>query len=174
MIICLLGYMGSGKSHISKILSKKINLPWIDLDHYLSRQEGQNISEIFKKRGEIYFRHREHQALQEILFQSTPCILSLGGGTPAYYNNMDLVTEHSESFFLQASIPTLVQRLSRSRNKRPLLTHLEESQLPEYIAKHLMERNPYYQRARHRILCDSLSGEEISDIIFNLLPPLRS
>ena len=84
MIISLLGYMGSGKSHISKNLSKKINFKLIDLDQQISDEHQQTIPEIFEKKGEIYFRKEEKRILEELLNSDENLILSLGGGTPVY------------------------------------------------------------------------------------------
>ena len=105
MIISLLGYMGSGKSHISKNLSQKINFKLIDLDQKISEQHGISIPEIFQTRGEIYFRKEEKRILEQLLNSEENLILSLGGGTPVYYNNMNIINEKSKSIFLRASVP---------------------------------------------------------------------
>ena len=111
MIISLIGYMGSGESHISKVLSQKLHLKLIDLDKEISLKNNLSIPEIFKQKGEIYFRKQERALLEEVLATSENCILSLGGGTPAYYNNMELITNSSESIFLRTSVKTLTERL---------------------------------------------------------------
>jgi len=94
MIISLIGYMGSGKSHVSKNLSKKLNFPLIDLDQRISEEHLLSIPEIFQKKGEIFFRKEEKRILETILNEEKDIILSLGGGTPVYYNNMDLINEN--------------------------------------------------------------------------------
>lgn len=169
MIISLLGYMGSGKSHISKNLSQKINFKLIDLDQKISEEHQQSIPEIFEKRGEIYFRKEEKRILEELLNSEEDLVLSLGGGTPVYYENMNIINEKSKSFFLRASVRTLTNRVLLQKHSRPLIAKLEDSDIPEFIAKHLFERNPYYSKAHFTIDTDSKNAVEISDHIIELL-----
>ena len=165
MIISLIGYMGSGKSHISKVLSQKLNLKLIDLDKQISQKFNLTIPEIFEKRGEIYFRKEERILLEEILNTEKDCILSLGGGTPAYYNNIDLINEKSESIYLQTSVRTLVERLSKQKQKRPLIARIPDEDLPEFIAKHLFERQIFYGQAKYSVSTNYKTPEEIVDEI---------
>lgn len=169
MVISLLGYMGSGKSHISKNLSQKINFKLIDLDQKISEEHQQTIPEIFEKRGEIYFRKEEKRILEEILSSNEDLVLSLGGGTPVYYENMNIINEKSKSFFLRASVNTLTQRVLLQKNSRPLISKLKDSDIPEFIAKHLFERNPYYSKAHFTIDTDSQNATEVSNEIIKLL-----
>ncbi|WDF48127.1 shikimate kinase [Chryseobacterium sp. KACC 21268] len=169
MIISLLGYMGSGKSHISKNLSQKINFKLIDLDQKISEEHQQTIPEIFEKRGEIYFRKEEKRILEEILTTEENLVLSLGGGTPVYYENMEIINEKSKSFFLRASVNTLTKRVLLQKNTRPLIAKLEDSDVPEFIAKHLFERNLYYSKAHFTIDTDSKNAAEVSEEITKLL-----
>ncbi|MGI9652980.1 shikimate kinase [Chryseobacterium sp. RLHN22] len=161
MIISLIGYMGSGKSHISKILSDKINFKLIDLDKEISWRNKLTIPEIFEKKGEIYFRKLERETLEEILATRENIVLSLGGGTPVYYNNMEIINHNSKSIFLRASIPTLVERLSKQKEKRPLIAKITDEDLPEFIAKHLFERNIFYSKAQFSISTDNKTPEDI-------------
>ena len=169
MIISVIGYMGSGKSHISKSLSKKINFKFFDLDNEIISIHKMKITEIFATRGEIYFRKEENKILKEILNTKEDIILSLGGGTPVYYNNIDLINEWSESIFLQASVPTLTDRLLKQKSKRPLIANIKDEDLPEFIAKHLFERNPYYSKAKHIINTDKKNPETIVQEIIDTL-----
>jgi Shikimate kinase len=161
MIISLVGYMGSGKSHISKILSEKLNFKLIDLDKEISRRNKLTIPEIFSKRGEIFFRKLEREALEEILATEENVILSLGGGTPAYYNNMEIINNNSKSIFLKASIATLLERLTKQKEKRPLIANISDEDLPEFIAKHLFERNVFYSKAQFSVNTDNREPETI-------------
>lgn len=165
MIISLLGYMGSGKSHVSKNLSHKLNFPLIDLDHQISQELQLSIPEIFEKKGELYFRKQEKRILEDILDSENNLILSLGGGTPVYYNNMAIINERSKSFFLRASINTLAQRLILNKPSRPIIAKFNDEDIPEFIAKHLFERNPFYAKAHHIIDTDSKTADEISEEI---------
>lgn len=162
MIISLIGYMGSGKSHISKLLSREMDLKLIDLDKEISLQCKMPISEIFEKKGELFFRRAEREKLEEILAKDKNCVLSLGGGTPAYYNNMEIINQNSESVFLRTSVGTLAERLSRQKSKRPIIAKINEQDLPEFIAKHLFERNQFYSMAKFTLDTDRKTPGEIS------------
>ncbi|REC48673.1 MULTISPECIES: shikimate kinase [Chryseobacterium] len=161
MIISLVGYMGSGKSHISKILSDKLNFKLIDLDKEISKRNKMTIPEIFDKKGEIYFRKLERETLEEILASEKNTILSLGGGTPVYYNNMEIINHNSKSVFLRASVATLAERLSKQKEKRPLIVNITDENLAEFIAKHLFERNDFYNKAQVSVITDNRTPEDI-------------
>ncbi len=170
MKIVLLGYMASGKSSIGKLLSKSLNINFIDLDDYIIEKEKKSISSIFKEKGEIYFRRIEHQYLKEIIENYSNFILSLGGGTPCYANNMENINDKSiNSIYLQANIPTLVNRLIKEKSDRPLIASLEDKQLPEFVAKHLFERRFYYEQAKHTIKIDNKTIETIATEIKDIL-----
>lgn len=169
MIISLVGYMGSGKSHISKILSDKINFKLIDLDKEISRRNKLTIPEIFEKKGEIHFRKLERETLEEILATQENIVLSLGGGTPVYYNNMEIINNNSKSFFLRASISTLAERISKQKEKRPLIAKIADEDIPEFIAKHLFERNVFYSKAQFSINTDNKNPEDIIQEIIEKL-----
>lgn len=173
MVISLAGYMGCGKSHISKILTTQLNFRLVDLDKEIISHTGMAIAEIFSQRGELYFRKKEHEILKEALNSSTDTVLSLGGGTPAYFNNMELINSSSTSFYLRASVRTLAERLARQKAKRPLIAHLTDEALPEFIAKHLFERNPFYNRCHYIIDTDHRTPEEICAEIVKHLPPVH-
>lgn len=169
MIISLVGYMGSGKSHVSKILSEKLNFKLIDLDREISRRNKLTIPEIFEKKGEIYFRKLERETLEEILATQENIILSLGGGTPVYYNNMEIINLNSKSVFLKASVTSLTERLSKQKEKRPLIANISDENLPEFIAKHLFERNEFYNKAQFSVNTDSRDPEDIVNEIIEKL-----
>ncbi len=169
MIISLVGYMGSGKSHISKILSDKLHFKLIDLDKEIFLRNKLTIPEIFEKKGEIYFRKLERETLEEILAGEENLVLSLGGGTPVYYNNMEIINNNSKSVFLRASVSTLADRLSKQKEKRPLIARIPEEELPEFIAKHLFERNPFYGKAQFTVSTDHREPEDIVNEIVEKL-----
>ena len=157
--------MGSGKTLVSKELSILNNLKIFDLDTEISKQNNSSIAEIFKKKGEIFFRKTEKEVLEKILSTEKNIILSLGGGTPCYYNNIDSINEKTISVFLKTNVKNLAQRLSSEKDKRPLIQNISNEDLPEFIAKHLFERNPFYNQAKITINTDSLSAREIAEEI---------
>jgi shikimate kinase len=168
MRIVLLGYMGSGKSTVGKLLAQHLNFQFLDLDDYIESQLNASISSIFKDKGEIYFRKKETELLHKALHEMDNFVLSVGGGTPCYANNMNIILEETPwVFYLKCSIPTLVKRLSRGKEHRPLIAHLKEEEIPEFIGKHLFERSPFYSRAHKTILCDTKSAQTISTEIQN-------
>ena len=165
MIISLIGYMGSGKSHISKLLTQKLQFKLIDLDKEISLKNKLSISEIFEKKGEIYFRKQERLMLEDVLATRENSVLSLGGGTPAYYDNMEFINTHSQSVFLRTSVKTLAERLLKQKQKRPLIAAQTDEGLPEFIAKHLFERNYYYSQAKFTVDTDGKDPADIADEI---------
>jgi shikimate kinase len=164
MKIILLGYMGSGKTSVGKRLAKKVFAPFYDLDHYIEHKEGASIAEIFQNKGEIYFRKIEHKYLQEFLQEKDNYILSLGGGTPCYAGNMSIILAQEDvtSIYLQANIPTLKERISKNKKKRPLVASLDDEKMAEFIAKHLFERKNFYEQA-HEIV--TVNQKDIDTIV---------
>lgn len=165
MKIVLLGYMASGKSAVGRILAKKMNLQFIDLDDFIEQKEKNSISEIFELKGEIYFRRIEGIYLQEVLNLSENCIISLGGGTPCYGNNMEFINNKAISFYLNASIQTIFNRLQGETSQRPLVASIGKDNLKEYLGKHLFERNPFYQKANFTI---SVDNQDLNDVVKNI------
>lgn len=172
MKVFLVGYMASGKTTIGNELAKKMNFEFIDLDQYIERREDLTVSEIFKLKGEIYFRKKEAFYLSELISGQSNAIVSLGGGTPCYGNNMELLlgSKNSTTIYLKASLKELVNRLIKDKQNRPLIAHLEtEDELFEFIGKHLFERSNYYSRASKVINVDNkLTEEIIEEIVFSL------
>lgn len=163
MKIVLLGYMASGKSTIGKKLAKSMTMNFIDLDDYIIEHEKMSIADIFKTNGEIYFRLKEHQYLKEILLKSGDFVLSLGGGTPCYANNIEEINKGDTiSVYLNGSISTLVNRLKKKKAKRPLIASLGDDQIPEFVAKHLFERRFFYEQAKITIRIDDNTEDEVT------------
>lgn len=172
MNIVLLGYMASGKTSIGKILAKNLDYSFLDLDDIIEENEKKSVQDIFKFKGEIYFRKRESYYLKRVLNENDKMVLSLGGGTPCYGNNMTLLlsAHNTKTIFLKATIPTLVERLMNEKNKRPLISHIDsEEELTEFIAKHLFERSQYYSQANLIISADNKTGQEIAEAIISNL-----
>ena len=163
MKIILLGYMGSGKTTIGIQLAKKLFLNFTDLDEFIEEKEQKLIKEIFEQKGEIYFRKIEHKYLKQFIKENESYVLSLGGGTPCYAGNLDLILhdKNNLSFYLRGSISTLFKRLSENKFKRPLINDLSDNQLTEYIAKHLFERSVFYDKATYKISIDDKEVQEI-------------
>ncbi|WP_298764215.1 shikimate kinase [uncultured Polaribacter sp.] len=163
MQIILLGYMASGKSSIGKKLAKNLSLNFLDLDDYISEQEKMTIPEIFKVKGEIYFRKIEHLYLKEILKKEEDFLLALGGGTPCYANNMNEINKTDAiSVYLNGNTNTMIARAIKKKAKRPIIASLEDEKIPEFVAKHLFERRPFYEQAKITIKIDDKSKKEVA------------
>jgi shikimate kinase len=162
MKIVLLGYMGSGKSTIGRQLAHDLNLTFIDLDRYIENREQEKIPTIFNQRGELYFRKKEHEYLNDILLEKQDFVLATGGGTPCYSDNMAVITSNTAaSFYLKLSVKGLVDRLIKEKADRPLIKNIPDTDLSEFIGKHLFERSYYYNQAEHRINIDNKVPIEI-------------
>lgn len=172
MIVVLIGYMASGKSTLGRILADKLNYTFIDLDDFIEENEKKSIKEIFKSKGEIYFRGLETASLKGILSEKDNVILSLGGGTPCYGNNMDAILNSNNvtSIYLKASIATIIDRLKGEKGKRPLIAHIEtDDLLAEFIGKHLFERSQFYNKAKITVSTDNKTEKDIiEELIFKL------
>jgi shikimate kinase len=166
MKIILVGYMGSGKSTIGKQLSKSVGITFYDLDEIIQKTENETIKNIFETKGEVYFRKIESLIFRNFIKNTNDFILSLGGGTPCYANNHEILQQQEiHSFYLKGSIDTLVDRLFYEKENRPLIAKLSESELEEYIRKHLFDRSYYYLQSKEVVVIDNKSIETISDEI---------
>ena len=163
--------MGSGKSAVGRRIASVNSMEYIDLDDYIEKKEGRSVTEIFKAKGEIYFRKCETAYLIELLDNKNNLLLSLGGGTPCFGNNINVINnlKNGISIYLKTSIVELSKRLFTERSKRPLIAHTKDNgELSEFIAKHIFERSTYYNQANYTVITDGRAIVEISDEIINL------
>jgi shikimate kinase len=168
--IILLGYMGCGKSTIANRLSKSTNIPFVDLDKIIEERTNLSINKIFEQYGEIYFRKLEHEVFVELLNSPENLIIGLGGGTPCYANNHELLKgDNIMSIYLQASIETLFERLASNKSKRPLIADKSDEEMKEFIAKHLFDRSFYYNQAQYKVNIDGKTKDETTQDILDLL-----
>ena len=169
--IVILGYMGSGKSTIAKLLSKKLDIMNVDLDNYIEKKENKSISNIFKISGELYFRRIEKKYLKDLLNSDNNKIISLGGGTPCYSDNIELIIKSKcIIFYLRANVDTLADRLFNERDKRPLISRIKSKKdLKTFISKHLFERNQFYLKSNFVIDVDKKTEIEITNECISLL-----
>lgn len=161
MKLVLLGYMGCGKSTIGKELARLMRLRFMDLDDYIEEKEQLTIKSIFEAKGEIYFRKIEAFYLKELVNDTLFDIISVGGGTPCFGENMEVINSNSVSIYLRANIPTLYSRLKDEQEKRPLIKTIGLEKLKEFIGKHLFERGFFYNRAEKTIAVDDKPIDEI-------------
>tara|TARA_B100000767_G_scaffold672_1_gene667 strand:+ start:28 stop:546 length:519 start_codon:yes stop_codon:yes gene_type:complete len=167
MIVVLLGYMGSGKSTIGRLLASQRDLKFQDLDDYIQHSQKSSVSNIFKTKGEIYFRMIEADAVKYLCSNQTNLVLALGGGTPCYSDTMSYLVNHPNvlTVMLKTSILNLTKRLINEKSERPLISNLKNDEIPEFIAKHLFERSAYYNQAKISVFTDNMSQQEVVDCI---------
>ncbi|WP_298344728.1 shikimate kinase [uncultured Algibacter sp.] len=172
MIIVLIGYMASGKTSIGKKLAKKLDYNFLDLDDYIEEKEKLSVSDVFKEKGEIYFRKQEALYLNQLLKSENNTVLSVGGGTPCYSGNMALIlaSEQVKSIYLKASLSTLANKLLRKKAKRPLIAHVETiEEMTEFVGKHLFERVQFYNQAEIKVSIDGITKDDVvEDIVLEL------
>ena len=168
--IVLIGYMGVGKTVLGKKISENLKLAYYDLDDFIEKKVNLSVEDIFKSKGEIYFRRIERDCFEELMLKDESFVLSVGGGTPCYYENYKLLqSENVISVYLKASITMLVERLKTEKKTRPLVAQLTDEQLLEFVGKHLFERNFYYNKAKYTVEVDGKSISKISEEIISLL-----
>ena len=162
MKVFLIGYMASGKSTLGKALAEVLELPFLDLDVEVERTTGTSIAQIIASKGELHFRKLESALLKELLERHNKGVFALGGGTPVFYNHMELLNEEGETIFLDVPVGELAKRLDGDI-VRPLIQNKED--VAEFVAKHMFERRPYYSQAKHRIAGPSISVEELKAVL---------
>ena len=169
--IFLLGFMGSGKSTHGKRLARLLNRPFIDLDHYIERKENKSIGEIFTKEGENHFRDLEKLYLNQVISRYAQSVISLGGGTPCFNDNMNTILKNGLPIYIQMSPEALFNRISNSTNERPLLKGKTKEQSLDFINETLTEREKYYIKALIKVngidLTANKLAEELSLFIAN-------
>ena len=146
--IILIGYMGSGKTTVGKALSKETGMMFYDLDWYIESRMHKSVSQIFAEKGEEGFRKIEYNMLHEVA-EFEDVIISCGGGTPCFFDNMDYLNQQGDVVYLKATPETLYKHLLMAKVERPLLKDKTPDELIAYITEHLKQRAPFYEKARH-------------------------
>ena len=152
MKLFLVGFMGSGKSTVGKKLAKKTGFDFIDLDRFIEKESGLSISDIFEKYGEEKFREFEHENLKKIMELPQDIIVSTGGGTPCFHDNMKLIKLNGKSVYLQLDVKAILNRLRGSKTVRPLFSNIDDDKQEDYIKNELAKREKYYLNSHQLIL----------------------
>jgi shikimate kinase len=164
MRIYLLGYMGSGKTTFGRALAKYLKYTFIDLDHFIEEQHKKTIPQIFEQEGETQFRELEKSYLhQTSLFQNT--IVSCGGGTPCFFDNMDWMNQNGTTLYLQMTVDGLFNRLSNAREERPLLKNLNPEEMKNFIGVNLQKRAPFYEQASHILNAEKVKPKIVAGLL---------
>ena len=164
MKIFLIGFMDSGKSTIGKSLAKAIHFSFTDLDSYIEKRTLKSIKQIFTEKGEKYFRSLERDFLQEVILKENT-VIATGGGTPCFYNNMQIILENGASVYLKMQTKELAERLCKEKNKRPLIDKLSCNKLNDFISSELAHREEFYLKATHIINAEKVEIDKLSNLV---------
>ena len=146
--IILIGYMGAGKTTVGKALAKELHMPFYDLDWYIESRMHKTVKAIFDERGEAGFRKIEHNMLHEVA-EFEDIIISYGGGTPCFFDNIDDMNRQGETVYLKATPEVLYGHLKMGKTIRPLLLNKTADEVQVFIREQLAQREPYYSKAKH-------------------------
>ena len=160
--LILLGMMGVGKTTIGRLLAKKLNLDFYDIDQIIEKENNMKISDIFKKKGEIFFRKQEESITINCL-NKNHSVISLGGGAFVNKNIRENVLLKARSFWLATSIGILKSRI-KSNKRRPVINQIGLKNIEDLFKK----RKEFYSLADHKIECEKLTLNQISDKIIKL------
>ncbi|MGP1452859.1 MAG: shikimate kinase [Segatella oris] len=146
--IILIGYMGAGKTTVGKALAKELHMPFYDLDWYIESRMHKTVKAIFDERGEAGFRKIEHNMLHEVA-EFEDIIISCGGGTPCFFDNIDYMNKQGETVYLKATPEVLYGHLKMGKTIRPLLLNKTADEVQVFIREQLAQREPYYSKAKY-------------------------
>lgn len=148
--IIIIGYMGAGKTTVGKALAKELGVMFYDLDWYIESRMRKTVKQIFDEIGEEGFRKIERNMLHEVAeFENV--VVSCGGGTPCFFDNMDYMNQLGETIYLKASPETLHTHLKMGKGVRPLLLNKTHEEVEIFIREQLKLREPFYNKAKHII-----------------------
>jgi len=164
--IFLIGMMGSGKSYWLKQIAKWNKSVGYDLDALIEMNEEKTITEIFDEDGETYFRKAEATILKWFK-EKKKYVVATGGGTACFQENMDLMKKEAVVIWLDESVDVLVKRLSNEKSDRPLIAHLSDIELKDFLEQKLVERYPFYKQAHYRLASDQINESGLKKLIKN-------
>ena len=148
--IIIIWYMGAGKTTVGKALAKELGVMFYDLDWYIESRMRKTVKQIFDEIGEEGFRKIERNMLHEVAeFENV--VVSCGGGTPCFFDNMDYMNQLGETIYLKASPETLHTHLKMGKGVRPLLLNKTPEEVEIFIREQLKLREPFYNKAKHII-----------------------
>ena len=157
--VILIGYMGAGKTTVGKALAKQLGLQFYDLDWYIESRMHKTIPQIFAERGEEGFRLIERNMLHEVA-EFEDVVLSCGGGTPCFFDNMDYMNGQGDVVYLKAEPEVLYKHLLMGKVERPLLKNKTPEELIAFIKEQLKIREKFYTQAKHTLDVSLLDNYE--------------
>lgn len=148
--IIIIGYMGAGKTTVGKALARTLGLPFYDLDWYIESRMHKTVPQIFAERGEEGFRQVERNMLHEVA-EFEDVIISCGGGTPCFFDNMDYMNRQGQVVYLRCEPEVLQKHLMMGKTERPLLKGKSPEELIDFIKEQLQTREQYYNKAQYKL-----------------------
>ena len=162
--IFLIGMMGSGKTFWAEQLKKKLKIAAYDLDSLIEIMEEKSVAEIFQQDGEPYYRKEEAKMLR-LFAEKKQYILSCGGGTPCFNNNMEWMNKQGITIWIDVPIEILAERLLKEKEKRPLLKDIKEDGIKDFLKIKSEERWPFYSKAKYRLQGEKITLQNFQKII---------
>ncbi|EKU90731.1 shikimate kinase [Bacteroides oleiciplenus YIT 12058] len=160
--------MGAGKTTLGKAFARELGVPFIDLDWYIEERFHKSIRELFIERGEASFRELERTMLHEVA-EFEDVIISTGGGTPCFFDNMEYMNGCGQTVFLDVHPDVLFRRLRVATQQRPILQGKTDEDLRAFIVEALEKRAPHYGKASYRFDAGLLeSRRQISESVQKL------
>lgn len=156
--IILIGFMGSGKTTLGRTLAKETGLTFIDLDNYIELRHCKSINQIFAERGEEGFRKIEQSLLHEVC-EFEDVIISSGGGTPCFFDNIEYMNRQGTTIYLEVPHERLLERLIIAKSRRPLLKEKSNDEISAFIEEQMQKRSPFYSQAAHSFTADRLEDK---------------
>lgn len=157
--IIIIGYMGSGKTTVGHALSQELGLPFYDLDWYIETRMHRTVKQIFDEKGEEGFRKIEHNLLHEVA-EFEDVIISCGGGTPCFFDNIDYINRQGETVYLKCTTDVLYKHLKMGKTVRPLLLNKTPDEVKTFIEAQLKQREPFYAKAKHIVDVSLMDNKE--------------
>jgi len=148
--IILIGYMGAGKTTVGRALAKELGLNFYDLDWYIENRRRKKVPQLFDELGEDGFRQIERNMLHEVA-EFEDVVISCGGGTPCFFNNIDYMNQQGQVVYLHCSPEVLHQHLLMGKTERPLLKGKTSEELTSFIEEQLASREQYYKKAAYQL-----------------------
>lgn len=148
--IIIIGYMGAGKTTVGRALAAELGIEFYDLDWYIENRMRKTVKQLFDEVGEEGFRKIEHNMLHEVAeFENV--VISCGGGTPCFFDNMAYMNQQGDTVYLKASPEILYKHLKMGKSVRPLLLNKTPEEVQVFITEQLANREPYYSRAKYTV-----------------------
>lgn len=148
--IIIIGYMGAGKTTVGRALAAELGIKFYDLDWYIESRMRKTVKQLFDEVGEEGFRKIEHNMLHEVAeFENV--VISCGGGTPCFFDNMAYMNQQGDTVYLKASPEILYKHLKMGKSVRPLLLNKTPEEVQVFITEQLANREPYYSRAKYTV-----------------------